>query len=352
VYLEVFGLDDAKIPETMAGLEAGIERTRESAAPELSVGLGSDAGPRDDGRLDGGSSPMTHGPAVDVGVSPHAPYSVSARLYREVARFARREGLKLATHVAESREELDLLTRGKSPIPGAYRAANLWTGQRWKPPMQRPIQYVAGTCALGPDTLAVHAVQVNGDDITALTASGAAVAHCPRSNRHLNCGIAPVAEMIAAGVTVGLGTDSLASNDSLDMFAEMRAALTASRARAETSPGALSAPLTAEAVVRMATLEGARALGWDHLVGSLEPGKRADLIVARLSDRTPVGRQRDPDGLDVAEAVVSTITADDVRLTMVEGLEIAGDDFSLPPRDVASGLQAAQSKLGWRKSRD
>ena len=84
-----------------------------------------------------------------------------------------------------------------------------------------PVQYVAGTGALGPDMLVVHAVQVNGDDIAILAGSGCAVAHCPRSNMRLGCGRAPVAEMKAAGILVGLGTDSLASNDSLSILDEL-----------------------------------------------------------------------------------------------------------------------------------
>ena len=149
-----------------------------------------------------------------------------------------------------------------------------------------PVQYVARAGALGPETLAIHAVQMDDDDIATLAASGAAVAHCPRSNLRLACGVAPVAEMLAAGITVGLGTDSLASNDSLDMFAEMRAALEMSAAvQAPTAVRGAPAPagaLLPSGVLRMATLEGARALGWDHLVGSLEAGKRADIIAVRL----------------------------------------------------------------------
>ena len=126
-----------------------------------------------------------------------------------------------------------------------------------------------------------------------MAASGAAVAHCPRSNARLRCGTAPVAEFLSAGIPVGLGTDSLASNDSLDMFGEMRAALTASEQRAgrefPDAEGTASRrwgssadplpPLTAGTVLRMATLDGARALGWGQLTGSLEPGKSAECAI-------------------------------------------------------------------------
>ena len=350
-YLEVFGLDDAQLPAIMEGLEAGLERTRREA------GAGAGGAPMSGAPGDGGE----HGPAVEAGVSPHAPYSVSARVYRETARFARREGLRLATHVAESQAEVELLTRGKSAIATAYKTANLWTGQRWRPPHQRPLQYVAQTGALGPETLVVHAVELDDDDIAALAASEAVVAHCPRSNQRLQCGIAPVAEMMAAGVTVGLGTDSLASNDSLDMFAEMRAALAASRARAAfgaraggratVSASAEAAPtaplaLTPETVLRMATLDGARAVGWDRLVGSLEPGKLADIIAVQLPGRAFDARRADARALDPVSLLVATATADDVRMTTVEGNEIFGDCQSGVPADVVAAFKAARAKLG------
>jgi 5-methylthioadenosine/S-adenosylhomocysteine deaminase len=318
VYVEFYGLDDAELPATMERLESDLERSqRESSAIA--------------GR----------GPAVEWGISPHAPYTVSARLYREAARFSRRAGLRLATHVAESQAEVELLTRGTSVIAQAYKAANLWTGQHWAPPRLRPVQYVAQTGVLGPETLVIHAVQCNVDDIVTLADSRVAVAHCPRSNLRLQCGVAPVADMIAAGISVGLGTDSLASNDSLDMFAEMRAAVTASRARpavgaraAAPGPGAAPALATAT-VLRMATLDGARALGWDHLVGSLEIGKRADIIVVRLSGATA----------DPISTLIDQATADDIKMTMVDGV-VTFDGEQEIPAEVEGGFEDARAKLG------
>ena len=122
VYQEVFGLDDATLPATMERLEAAIRRLQDEAAPAA--------------------------PLVEVGVSPHAPYTVSERLYREAARFARRAGLRLATHVAESQAELELLARGTGSIARAHRLTNLWTGAAWRPPGVRPLEYIATTGAL------------------------------------------------------------------------------------------------------------------------------------------------------------------------------------------------------------
>jgi 5-methylthioadenosine/S-adenosylhomocysteine deaminase len=328
VYQEVFGLDDATLPRTMERYEAAIGRLQEEATSAA--------------------------PLVEVGVSPHAPYTVSARLYREAARFARRAGLRLAAHVAESQAEVELLTQGTGSIAKAYRLAQMWTGTRWSPPRVRPIAYVAATGLLAPDTLVIHAVQVNREEVNVLTAAGSPVAHCPRSNARLHCGIAPVAEFLAAGVPVGLGTDSLASNDSLDMFAEMRAALAAYETRAAQAAGEWGAgaagppPLTAERVLRMATLEGARALGWGQLTGSLESGKSADVIAVRLPPAgRPAGAGLLSPAADLVSALVTLGKAGDVRLTMAAGRVVF--EGGSPPAAALSGYRTAREKLGLKE---
>ncbi len=329
VYLEVFGLDDAELPATMAGLEARLAALRDEC--------------------------LRTPAALEAGISPHAPYTVSARLYQEVAGLAARSQLPVATHVAESPAEVEFLDRGTGAILDAYREAGLQKGGRFRPPHLSPVEYLSGAGILGPRTLAVHCVQVDDTDIALLAESGAAVAHCPRSNLRLQCGSAPVAALLASGVTVGLGTDSLSSNESLDMFAEMRAALEVSRARASrgapsdtAEPARAGAPaLTAKVVLRMATLEGARALGWDHLVGSLEKGKRADLVAVQLAQCEPeLGHGPFP--TDPTESLVSRATANDVRMVMVDGHMIfesrspLGDDRAA----VGDGFSAVRVKLG------
>ncbi len=318
VYLEVFGLDDTRLGDTIRRLEASLSRCRRESAADA------------EGRRPGGGAPEL----VEWGVSPHATYTVSQALYGEVARFARAWGLRMATHVAESKAEVRLLARGSAPLAVAYKIASVFTGGRWRLPGMRPLQYLAEAGALGADMLAVHAVQLDEHDLATLAESGAAVAHCPRSNLRLRCGTAPVAELLEAGVTVGLGTDSLASNDSLDMLAEMRSALEVSKARAS-RPGAPAA-LTAVSVLRMATLHGARALGWEHQVGSLEAGKRADLVAVRLVSRLPVTASEE----QLAEAVMGG----EVGLTMVGG-QVAFEGGEMPP-EVLRGLEAVRGKLG------
>jgi cytosine/adenosine deaminase-related metal-dependent hydrolase len=308
VYLEVFGLDDTRLSATMERLEAALERAK----------------------CEGDASAS---PRVEWGVSPHATYTVSQALYGEVARFARRSGLRMATHVAESKTEVRLLASGSGPLTLVYKAVSLLTGRRWELPGVRPVEYVSAAGALGSDMLAVHAVQLDGGDIATLARSGAAVAHCPRSNLRLRCGVAPVVELRAAGITVGLGTDSLASNDSLDMLAEMRAALEVSVGRA---PQEGVPALLPSAVLQMATLEGARALGWDHLVGSLEAGKRADITAVQL----PVGVPQPASTEVLAQAVMQG----QVRLTMVEGRVVYDGDGM--PAAVVRDLIAVRTKLG------
>jgi cytosine/adenosine deaminase-related metal-dependent hydrolase len=374
VYVEVFGLDDARLPFAMHHFEERLEKLRAELEPV--AGKPEELPGRAGGHRDHAAAVEFGGWSesdrlvqeedegldarprlVEDGVSPHAPYTVSARLYREAARIARRAGLRLATHLAESQAEVDLLTGRKSAITRVYQAANMWTGQSWVAPSMRPVQYLAQTGALGPDTLAIHTVQADAYDIATLAATGAAVAHCPRSNLRLQCGAAPVAELMAAGVVVGLGTDSLASNDSLDMFAEMRAALAVSRARGAAeiagagattedaiggSPGLV---LTADVVLRMATLDGARALGWHELVGSLEPGKRADVIAVSM----PVYAAPSPDdsGGDVASTLVEAATADDVRMTMIDGkVMFDRKEGTFMPDEAVRGFRAARGKLG------
>jgi cytosine/adenosine deaminase-related metal-dependent hydrolase len=199
---------------------------------------------------------------VRIGVSPHAPFTVSARLYREAARWARAVGLPIAVHLAESRAEADLLRAAAGPF------AELWRGRGipLPEPGQSPVGLTADQDVLGPDTLCIHTVQVDRADIARIAQAGAAIAHCPRANRRHGHGAAPLAEFIAAGIRVGLGTDSVASVAPLDLFAEARAAQ------------ALAA-LTSGDALALCTIGGARALGLEREIGTLTAGKRADIAV-------------------------------------------------------------------------
>jgi len=231
VYQEVFGPDPARCAASLAELEAAIERLRPLASDRLRLG-----------------------------VSPHAPYTVSAPLYRAVAAFARRRGLPLAVHVAESREESALVRDGAGPFADALRARGIAV----QPLGPSPVQYLAqlGVIQRGTAALCIHCVQVNQEDVELLTAAGASIAHCPRSNRAHGHGAAPLAAFRAAGIPVGLGTDSVVSTGNVNLWGD-----------------ALAAGLAGEDALRMLTIEGARVLGLESEIGSIEVGKQADLAV-------------------------------------------------------------------------
>jgi 5-methylthioadenosine/S-adenosylhomocysteine deaminase len=253
------------------------------------------------------------GPLVELGVSPHAPYSVPPELYEEVVRRARANGRKVVTHLAESRHELAMLQDGSGPLAAVVRE----TRNAVEPFGRHPILELHARGVLGPETVVAHAVHVGPEEIAALAESGCSVAHCPRSNALLGCGISPVAELLAARVPVGLGTDSPASALTLDLFEDLRLALMLSRARAEDA-GAL----TAGDVLRMATLGGAEALGWQDRLGALTPGRLADLQAVRLSDST-FWPADDPVAALVlggsADRVVATVVSGFVRYRKEEG---------------------------------
>jgi 5-methylthioadenosine/S-adenosylhomocysteine deaminase len=214
---------------------------------------------------------------VRLGVSPHAPYTCTLELYAECAAL----GLPVATHLAESVAEREFLVDGS----GDWSA---FADMLVPPPGTTGIRMLADAGLLGPDVMAAHCVDVEPDEIALLAERGVGVAHCPRSNGLLGCGVAPLADLLAAGIAVGIATDSPASTPSFDLFDELRGAVVAARAR-ERRPDALSAHRALE----LATMGGARVLGLDRDVGSLVPGKWADLAVVSLDD-SPLDPVEDP----------------------------------------------------------
>jgi 5-methylthioadenosine/S-adenosylhomocysteine deaminase len=177
-----------------------------------------------------------------------------------------------------------------------------------EPARETGVRLLAAHGVLGSDVLAAHCVHVDAEEIGLLAEHDVAVAHCPRSNAILGCGAAPLAELLGAGVRVGLGTDSPASTPSFDLFEEMRAAVYTARVRGR-RPDALSAKTALE----LATLGSARALGLDDEIGSLAAGKRADLTVVSLAG-SPFLPWEDP-----TTAVVFGGSPDRVLLTLVDG---------------------------------
>jgi cytosine/adenosine deaminase-related metal-dependent hydrolase len=236
VYLEVFGRDTAQLSGRFAENRARIE-------DRLSE-------------------------RVRLGISPHAPYSCSPELYAACLEL----GLPLATHLNESADELQWLSSGTGPWePLAHDLP---------PPLgESGIRALARRGLLSPRVVAAHCVKVDAEEIALLAEHDVAVVHCPRSNAALGCGIAPLEELRTAGLRIGLGTDSPASAPSFDMFDEIRSAVFAARSRSE-RPDAL----TAADALELATLGGARTLGLTDEVGSIAPGKHADLTILSLAD--------------------------------------------------------------------
>jgi cytosine/adenosine deaminase-related metal-dependent hydrolase len=268
VYLEVFGKDTEQLTGRFAENRARIEESLSER--------------------------------VRLGISPHAPYSCSPELYAACMEL----GLPLATHLNESADELLWLRDGTGP----------WEtlADDLPPPLgESGIRALARRGLFSPRLLAAHCVKVDAEEIALLAEHDVAVAHCPRSNAVLGCGIAPLVDLRAAGVRVGLGTDSPASAPSFDMFDELRTALLLARAREE-RPDAL----TAAEALDLATLGGARALGLEDEVGSIAPGKWADLTVLSLTG-SPFLPWEDPVTAAVLggspERVVATLVSGETR---------------------------------------
>ena len=244
VYHEVFGPDPAQAAESLAGLQRRVDQ------------LCGYVGRR-----------------VRLGVSPHAPYTVSGPLYTAVAGWARERGLPLAVHLAESAAESALLADGT----GAFAAA--WNRRSIPLPAPlggTPVGWLDRHRVLGPDTLCIHVVRAGRSDIALLRERGCAVAHCPRSNRAHGHGDAPLGALLSEGLRVGVGTDSVLSVGPLDLLAEARLA------------GGLGG-LDAAAALRLCTLGAAEALAMEAEVGSLTPGKWGDCLLLRPAAEVGAG---------------------------------------------------------------
>jgi len=230
-YQEVFGPDPAKCAASMEELRRALDRLSPFASSLLSLGA-----------------------------SPHAPYTVSEPLYRAVAELARSEGWPVAMHLAESPAETELVRDGTGPFAGALRARGIPVTAHHCSPVQYLVRL--GVLQRATGWLCIHCVQVDERDIEMLRHAGVGLAHCPRSNRAHGHGAAPLAAFRRAGLRVGLGTDSVVSVGDSSLLAE-----------------AAAAGLDGEDALRMLTIEGARALGLEGEIGSLEVGKQADLAV-------------------------------------------------------------------------
>ena len=230
---------------------------------------------------------------ITAAVAPHAMYTLDADTLKACRALADRLRIPVIIHLAETKDEM-------AAAAGKYRAT--------------PTAFLDSLGFWGPRTLAAHGVHLTAADITILAARGVGLAHNPESNMKLASGIAPVEAMRKAGIAVGLGTDGAASNNDLDMFESMRQAAFLHKLN-DGDPRAVSASVA----LAMATIEGARALGMEKEIGSLEPGKRADLLVVSMSAarQTPM--------YDPVSHLVYVTRGDDVRTTVVNGKVLMRD---------------------------
>ncbi len=259
-YHEVFGPDPDVAHDALNGLDAQITAMRPHATA-----------------------------LVQVGVSPHAPFSVSDALFRSVAEYASRESLPVAVHIAESAAESEYVARGAGPFAEYLRRRGITVAPR----AADPVALLAVLGLLRTGTLCIHVVQADRAAVQRLATSGCGVAHCPASNAWLHHGVAPLRELLEARARVGLGSDSMASNDRIDVLHEATLAARAQVIGGDPSRehGPLDS-LSPAAQLRLATLGGAEALRLEHEIGSIEAGKAADLTAFSLGDAAqgdPVG---------------------------------------------------------------
>lgn len=272
------------------------------------------------------------GDRVIVGVSPHSPYTSSEARLAAVAKLASDHNIRIIIHVSESCEEVQAIKDGTGP-------ATEFGGQigvQFRATGKTPTAYLKDLGILGDRTLAAHCVHLTDEDIDILAETKTGVAHCPKSNAKLGNGIAPFSKMYARGVRVGIGTDSAASGDPLDMNDEMRFAVLLQRASLEDTYA-----MDARRVVEAVTLGGARALGLDNIIGTIEPGKRADITAVDLSGMSsfPIS--------DPYSALVYSCSAADVMLTMVDGevLYHSGEYLKSDADAIKSGASESADKL-------
>ncbi len=254
-------------------------------------------------------------PLLSFSLAPHAPYTVGDAGWTKIVVYARQLDLPVQTHLLETADE-------RAQSLASHRVA--------------PLQRLHNLGATGPTFIAIHAVHLDGDDIELLATQASHVVHCPVSNMKLASGIAPVAALMKRGVNVALGSDGAASNDRLDVFAESRlAALLAKVVTGDASA------IPAATALRMATLNGACALGLDREIGSLEPGKQADVISVDL------GSFEHAPCYDPISHLVHVTGRDQVSDVWVAGARVvtAGMLARLDPHDLAQRARLWQDRI-------
>ncbi|HOJ72603.1 MAG TPA: amidohydrolase family protein [Phycisphaerae bacterium] len=257
-FLEVIGMGPRRFDTHPRSLRKSLETCDAARATAV--------GDRSTSATDSCVSPRVFIPTL----SPHAPYSTAPEVYREAMAYCRRHGLPICTHLAETQEEAEFLAHGTGPFRTLLEHRGLWDGS-FTPPGCSPVQYAASIGLLESQPLLAHVNYVSDEDIDLLARHCCSVAYCPRTHRFFRHPPHPYPRMLARGLNVCLGTDSLASAPSLSILEEMRLFR-------EIDPAVGDSLL-----LEMGTLRGARALGLENVLGSLEPGKQADFVVFPLT---------------------------------------------------------------------
>ncbi|MDR3307662.1 MAG: amidohydrolase family protein [Coriobacteriales bacterium] len=248
---------------------------------------------------------------IHIGIAPSALYACHPLVFERVAAYAG-DGTPLAVHLAGSREEYEFIRYGSSPFSVHSTEQERGYGidmPPWLATGVSPVRYILNWGVFqAPNVLAIHCVQVDDADIEKLAEYDIAIAVCTRCNAQLAMGVAPLTKFLKAGIRVGLGTDSPAATDATDPIAEMRLGMLLQRAL-----GTRSNFLTAAQMIHLATLGAAEALRMDDEVGSLEVGKKADIIALDLSNSNQAPTH------DPNSAIVHTASQETVLMTMIDG---------------------------------
>jgi 5-methylthioadenosine/S-adenosylhomocysteine deaminase len=252
---------------------------------------------------------------ITPAIAPHAPYTVSEEHLKEVRAFSDRTNAPIVTHVAETRKEVDDLVKSKGASPVAYLARIGFLNER---------------------VIAAHVVFATAEEIEILKRAGTGVSHNPQSNMKLASGVAPVPQMLVADLNLGLGTDGAASNNDLNMWEEMDAA-----AKLHKVFSLDPKVVTAQQAFEMATIRGARALHMEREIGSLEQGKRADLVIVDLDtlNQTPL--------YNLYSDLVYATKAADVRTVIIEGRVIMRDRslLTLDESDIKARARVFRERI-------
>jgi 5-methylthioadenosine/S-adenosylhomocysteine deaminase len=269
---------------------------------------------------------------VKIGLSPHAPYTVSRALFERIADYSLRENVKISIHAAESAEEQSLMTRGEGFFASVYRKY----GFEWHSPNCTSIEYLDRIGVLRAKPLLAHCVKASDRDIELIAASDARVAHCPKSNAKFGHGSAPLEKFLDAKIKIGFGSDSVASNNTCDILEEARFGILAARNLADKKRF-----VEPREAIETMTLGAAKAIGLETEIGTLETGKQADLIAVSLESAAQMPVH------DVYSALVFASNARDVRMTMVAGEEIyrKGESQKIDETEIKEKMKRIGEKM-------